>query len=515
MVAFSRQQQQKTIQRLIGSSLGAIACSVGLGELAAIAQARPLPLELAAPLSSTTVRVFVNGVQQETLPIVLQAGSPPQVKFPVAPLLALLDSDLPSGVSVRLSQAAQARDGILTPSDLQQQGMEVAFSQEFLELHIQAEDRPPAESSIAIADGSIAARLESSSPLRVSASDRGARLDRLPNGLSLTGNLRLATGWHLVAGGSLQAGNKSPWQRNSLQLVRTDVERSVTYTVGEFSVSDTGYQSRLALLGLRATSGTSNHPSTSQLEIAADGKPLQTLKIPDAIASSADSPDRSDLAVPSNLADSSDPLSESTAPIGEYAYAIGVLWPIPAREKPAKVEDRLVLSLSNRWNASDTLAAEAYVQATTLQQVIGTGASWATPAGELDWDIAASQAAVADPGVAAELQYRPSLPISESSLQLSAAYRDARFLTLGENTPLDDPRWTLSATYDQQWFNGFETNLFGTYRLRDGQIPESFRMGLRVSTSLTESLGLTIDLAQTERSNHPTSRQATLRLYLR
>ena len=556
MVALSLQRAQRLIQKGIRTGLWTIVHTVSIVALPTFAQTQSQSPEHGALLSSfetrspyfsasaksraesvsaspsletpavdpynrsvpqsATVRVFVNGTQQGTLSVLLLAGSPQQVEFLLSQLLDVLNGRLPSDISARLTQIAQARSGFLALDDLQQQGVKVTFSQEFLELHLQAGDRPRAESASAIAKGTIAARLESSGSLQVSANDSGWTLDRDPNWLSVNGRLRLAEGWELKAGGSLQEGTGVPWQRNHLQVVRTDLEHSTTYTFGEFFVSNTGYQRPIALLGLQAKSGTSSRPPAFQLDISAESTPLQSMEIHNAKDVSADSLDLPEWSDPLTVSGSSTPSSKSTAPTGEYAYAIGVLPPGPAWEDSEKLEERLVLSLSKSWNASDTLAAKTYLQGITRQQVFGTGVTWTTLAGELDWGIAASQAAVADSGFAADFQFRPNLPIPASSLNLSATYRGAKFLAVDENNPLDNSRLMLSASYAQQWFNNkIDTNLFTTYRLQDGQIPESFRVGLGISAPLTERLELTFELAQTEKYRESTAREGSLRLHLR
>ena len=438
-----------------------------------------------------------------------------QLQFRGRQLLDLVGSSLPVDVSTRLSQAAQVSEDMLTANDVQQVGVEVAFSQEFLELHLHTAEAVPAGSEIAIADGSLAARLDTVDRLQASESASVESPEGNPNWVSLNANLRFAEGWVLATGGSLQEGPAEfAWQRDRVRAVYSNGEDSATYTVGEFSVDSTGYQSSMGLVGVQATSRATSVPSQSQIEVSADGIPTQALAAPEAIADPAELQVFTDESVESSESDVSEVSEDWVAPAREYSYAIGVLPPAPEWEEPTELEDRLVVSLSNRWHAGRALSAETYLQGTASQQVVGVGASWSTVAGDLNWDVAASQPAEVESGVATEVQLRSNLPVIGSSLELGAAYRDAEFLEVGETFPLEEAGWTLSAAFGQQWFDRLHTELSGRYRLRGDRSPEELRLGLGVSTAFTERLGLTLDLAQTEEFGGVASREAFIQLYL-
>lgn len=496
---------------------------------------------------------FINGEEQGQLVVLLTPGGTPAVRLQAAPFLKKTATLVRPDIQAKL-QADVDPEGNLSLEVVRQNGLGAIFDDRRLELQIevppaqratnlvggQSGNLPP-EAKDALPPSPVSGYLNLRGGQDFAWSGRTTRLGRQPLQLDLEGALNIK-GWVFEGFANFVENGQPEWQRGDLRLVRDDPVNAIRYLAGDLSIPVTGYQTSQPMFGITVARNFSLQPyrvtrpiskfqfflaQPSRVEVYSNGQLVQTLQLPAGPQDIRDLPlstgfNNVQLIITDPVGrvqrlDFSTSVADSLLAPGfqQFAYSLG--FPTTS-ENGGHVYDwgKPILTLSQRWGVNATFTLGGYFQGSFQQQLAGIEGAWATPLGNLGWDMAVSHANQIGTDYAMRLRYdyvqfgggNPS----QRRFGLAAEYRGPKFTTLSGLEPRNDTSLDLSAYYSQNLFWGIN----GRFNLRyqfGREIPDAYQIGLGLSKSFPNGLGVNLTLNQTLDTTGQNETRAFVNLY--
>ncbi|MEB3231235.1 MAG: fimbria/pilus outer membrane usher protein [Leptolyngbyaceae bacterium] len=484
------------------------------------------------PQSQAVVVPFVVDEQNHgDVLVVLDGGRVRRIQ--AQPVLDIFEDILQPELYNQL-QSDVDETGYLQREKLQDLGLVVIFDQSRLELEFQVPatlrqtnvigrpDLPP-EAARAIPPSDVSGYVNFRGGEDVIWAGSGfGNTGRQPLRLNVDGALNVR-GWVLEGSANWTENADPAVVRGDVRLVRDDPDRALRYVLGDVSPPVTGFfQTAVPLAGLSVSRNYDLQPyrvtrpvgeytffleRPATVDVLVNGARVQQLRLnagPQDIRNLSLSTGANDiqLVITDDLGrvqrlDFSIAIAGNLLAPGlqQFSYNLGFPSDLDIGDRTYDVENP-TLSASHRWGVTDQLTVGGYGQVNLDYQLLGTEGIWATPAGNLGWELAASHTDEWGVDWATRLQYEVvggATNPNNRTFRTAIEYRGANFTSLNTLEP-SDYRLDLSAFYSQQIFGSTNASISGSYRLGRDE-PDTYNLYLGLSRSLGDRLNGNVNLA--------------------
>ena len=270
-----------------------------------------------------------------------------------------------------------------------------------------------------------------------------------------------------------------PWQRQDLRLVYDRPEERERFSFGDVNYGLSGFQSSQRMGGLAAVRSlelqrnSSSAPAaaaalllerSSRVDIWVNGQRVQTLQLAPGrydIRNFPLAPGTNDILLHitdevGRVQDVRFPFVFDSALLGrgeqDFSYVAGFLSRVTPGGRSYDV-NAPAFSVYHDAGLTDQFTAGASAQGSRRQQMYGAECRWATGAGTLRADVAASRADFAAAGSAARLQYNYANTVPRGDIHswtAAATYRSRAFTALGDTAASNPYALELGAVYSRR-----------------------------------------------------------------
>ncbi|MFN9762135.1 MAG: fimbria/pilus outer membrane usher protein [Pseudanabaena sp.] len=502
-----------------------------------------------------TVSWSIDGQFKGRIPILLEANNRSKIRINSTILLDNLKEVARPEVLDKL-QAGLDKEKNIAIDLLRENGLKAIFDDRKLQLFIEV---PPAQRKVNVlssqsgdpdaANAILPSRFSGYLTVRGGEKFVFANTGNSSNSGRQPLNLNFDTainwnGWVLEGNLSFVERASPEWKRGNFRIVHDDIDRAVTYAIGDLGVPTVGYQLSKPLLGLSIARNYSLQPylitrpvsqyeffleNPSTVEVFVNGKLLQTLQL------QAGQQDIRNLTLSSGVNDVQLEITDNVGRVQrlDFSNAIASSLLAPNAQQFAYIFGFPTITSGNgtsydftsptifaayRQGINNTLSMGGYLQADLRQQIIGIEGALATTLGNISWDMALSNAEQLGIGLAARLGYEfiksgETNPLDQS-FGFTLEHRSANFLfsnlssnsssnssnNLSSNSSssmkMTNPsRLDFTANYRQKLFWEITSGL--NFRCQLGRDrPDSYQIGLNLNKSLGNGFSISLNLSE-------------------